>query len=226
MLAHYWVEFLTIAGVHLIAVASPGPDFAIIVKQVIAYGRKTAIYTSIGIGLGIMLHVIYSILGLGLLIKTTPLLYQGLLYLAAGYLVYIGVLSLMSKPAETNQLVSSKTKPASERPLEQKNPGESFEHLPSPIAAFRLGFITNGLNPKATLFFLSLFSAIIAPTTPELIRWSYGVYLSVATGLWFILLSVLLSHSRIDQYLQRYRHVIDRLMGVVLILLALSIVMY
>lgn len=51
MLADYWVEFLTIAGVHLIAVASPGPDFAIIVKQVIAYGRKTAIYTSVGLSL-------------------------------------------------------------------------------------------------------------------------------------------------------------------------------
>ncbi len=104
MLADYWVEFLTIAGVHLIAVASPGPDFAIIVKQVIAYGRKTAIYTSVGIGLGIMLHVIYSILGLGLLIKTTPLLYQGLLYLSAGYLTYIGIKSLLSKPDTTYQL--------------------------------------------------------------------------------------------------------------------------
>ena len=98
--------------------------------------------------------------------------------------------------------------------------------MPSALSAFRLGFITNGLNPKATLFFLSLFTAIISPSTPESIRWAYGVYLAVATGLWFILLSVLLSHSRIDRHLKRYRHVIDRLMGVVLILLALSIVLY
>ncbi|MEN8779343.1 MAG: LysE family translocator [Glaciecola sp.] len=225
MLADYWVEFLTIAGVHLIAVASPGPDFAIIVKQVIAYGRKTAIYTSVGIGLGIMLHVIYSILGLGLLIKTTPLLYQGLLYLSAGYLTYIGIKSLLSKPDTTYQLSPASPRSDLDNHVEQTISTSSLVP-PSSFKAFRLGFITNGLNPKATLFFLSLFSAIIAPSTPEFVRWSYGVYLSIATGLWFILLSVLLSHSRIDQYLQQYRHVIDRLMGVVLILLALSIVMY
>lgn len=226
MLAEYWIEFLTIAGVHLIAVASPGPDFVIVVKQVIAYGRKTAIYTSLGIGLGIMLHVIYSILGLGLLIKTTPVLYQGLLYLSAGYLTYIGIKSLLSKPDTTNQHAIARPSSDLDNPIEQTKTATSSQPPPSSFNAFRLGFITNGLNPKATLFFLSLFSAIIAPSTPEFVRWSYGVYLSVATGVWFILLSVLLSHSRVDQYLQQYRHVIDRLMGVVLILLALSIVMY
>lgn len=210
MFSQYWVEFLTIAGVHLIAVASPGPDFAIVVKQVVAFGRKPAIYTSLGVGLGIMLHVIYSIFGLGMLIKTTPLLYQGLLYVVASYLIYIGVLSLRSKPYIA----------------EQTDVDTPNLLMPSALSAFRLGFITNGLNPKATLFFLSLFTAIISPSTPESIRWAYGVYLAVATGLWFILLSVLLSHSRIDRHLKRYRHVIDRLMGVVLILLALSIVLY
>lgn len=210
MFSQYWVEFLTIASVHLIAVASPGPDFAVVVKQVVAFGRKPAIYTSLGVGLGIMLHVIYSIFGLGMLIKTTPLLYQGLLFVAASYLIYIGVLSLRSKPYIAEQTdVDTPNLP-----------------MPSALSAFRLGFITNGLNPKATLFFLSLFTAIISPSTPESIRWAYGVYLAVATGLWFILLSVLLSHSRIDRHLKRYRHVIDRLMGVVLILLALSIVLY
>ena len=92
--------------------------------------------------------------------------------------------------------------------------------------AFRLGFVTNGLNPKATLFFLSLFSVVVAPTTNDAVRWGYGVYLAVATGLWFVTLSILLSNSHIDQYLQRYRHVIDRLMGVVLIVLAFSLVLF
>jgi threonine/homoserine/homoserine lactone efflux protein len=73
---------------------------------------------------------------------------------------------------------------------------------------------------------LSLFSVVIAPTTSEAIRWGYGVYLAIATGVWFIILSILLSNSHIDQYLQRYRHVIDRLMGVVLIVLAISLVLF
>ncbi|HAQ49498.1 MAG TPA: lysine transporter LysE, partial [Glaciecola sp.] len=96
-----WLEFITIAGVHLIAVASPGPDFAIVLKQVINQGRRAAIFSSVGIGLGIMLHVMYSILGLSLLIKNTPVLYNIMLYAAAGYLFYIGVLAVRSQPSES-----------------------------------------------------------------------------------------------------------------------------
>jgi threonine/homoserine/homoserine lactone efflux protein len=64
----YWLEFLTIASVHLLAVASPGPDFAIVLKHSISYGRRAAIVTSIGVGVGILIHVAYSLLGIGILI--------------------------------------------------------------------------------------------------------------------------------------------------------------
>ena len=212
-----WLEFITIAGVHLIAVASPGPDFAIVLKQVINQGRRAAIFSSLGIGLGIMLHVMYSILGLSLLIKNTPMLYNIMLYAAAGYLFYISVLALRSQPSESAVIAPNDNGLASSSVSKDEQ---------SIWQAFRLGFVTNGLNPKATLFFLSLFSVVVAPTTNDAVRWGYGVYLAVATGLWFVTLSILLSNSHIDQYLQRYRHVIDRLMGVVLIVLAFSLVLF
>ena len=212
-----WLEFITIAGVHLIAVASPGPDFAIVLKQVINQGRRAAIFSSVGIGLGIMLHVMYSILGLSLLIKNTPMLYNIMLYAAAGYLFYIGVLALRSQPSESAVIALN------DNGLASRSGSKSEQSI---WQAFRLGFVTNGLNPKATLFFLSLFSVVVAPTTNDAVRWGYGVYLAVATGIWFVTLSILLSNSHIDQYLQRYRHVIDRLMGVVLIVLAISLVLF
>jgi RhtB (resistance to homoserine/threonine) family protein len=212
-----WLEFITIAGVHLIAVASPGPDFAIVLKQVINQGRRAAIFSSVGIGLGIMLHVMYSILGLSLLIKNTPMLYTIMLYAAAGYLFYIGVLALRSQPSDSAVIALN------DNGLASCSGSKSEQSI---WQAFRLGFVTNGLNPKATLFFLSLFSVVVAPTTNDAVRWGYGVYLAVATGIWFITLSVLLSTSHIEQYLQQYRHVIDRLMGVVLIVLAISLVLF
>jgi RhtB (resistance to homoserine/threonine) family protein len=212
-----WLEFITIAGVHLIAVASPGPDFAIVLKQVINQGRRAAIFSSVGIGLGIMLHVMYSILGLSLLIKNTPMLYTIMLYAAAGYLFYIGVLALRSQPSDSAVIALN------DNGLASRSGSKSEQSI---WQAFRLGFVTNGLNPKATLFFLSLFSVVVAPTTNDAVRWGYGVYLAVATGIWFITLSVLLSTSHIEQYLQQYRHVIDRLMGVVLIVLAISLVLF
>ena len=68
----YMNEFLTIALVHLVAVASPGPDFAVVVRNSVAYGRRIAMYTSIGIGLAILPHVAYSLVGLSVVIATTP----------------------------------------------------------------------------------------------------------------------------------------------------------
>ena len=71
----YMNEFLTIALVHLVAVASPGPDFAIVVRNSISYGRRIAMFTSVGIGLAILLHVAYSLVGLSVVIATTPWLF-------------------------------------------------------------------------------------------------------------------------------------------------------
>ena len=207
-MSEYWLEFVTLAGVHLIAVASPGPDFAVVVRHAISYGRKMAIWCSVGIGVGILLHVAYSLLGIGLIIQTTPWLHQGLIFLAAGYFVYIGVAALRSA-AQASHIESVET--------------VTVAHPLSQFQAFRIGFITNGLNPKATLFFLSLYSVVVSFETPLSIKMMYGIYLAIATALWFIALSMLLSSAQIDVWLQRYRQRIEQVMGAVLVFMGLSL---
>ena len=147
----FWPEFMLIALVHLMAVASPGPDFAIVLRYAVRFGRQQALAASIGIGAAILLHVTWSLVGIAVLIQTTPWLFKVLSIAAAAYLAYIGVMALRSKaPLHPEQAIV----------------GNAEETIPSAGKAFVAGFITNGLNPKATLFFLSLFAVIISPFTP------------------------------------------------------------
>ncbi len=222
---HYWLEFLTIATVHLLAVASPGPDFAVVLKHSISYGRRTAIITSIGVGVAILVHVAYSLLGIGILIQTTPWLFTAFSYAAAAYLVYLGYGALRSQPAHS----ASTQNAQAELSRGEVNQDEA-QSVQTPSAemsdkkAFWVGFLTNGLNPKATLFFLSLFAVIISTQTPNSVRLVYGVYLAVATGIWFCTLSYFLSTQKVRQFIQQQAHWFDRIMGFVLILLALKLV--
>lgn len=207
----YIEQFFLIAAVHLLAVASPGPDFAIILKQSICYGRRTAIYTSFGIATGILLHVTYSLVGIGLLIASDEHLFTALKYLAASYFCYIAWHSLRAKKPE---VISDESTMSS----------SLTDETPSPKKAFFTGFLINGLNVKATLFFVSLFSVIIMPGTPFVIKLSYGLYMTIATAAWFVLLSYLLTHRKVRSLLQIKGYLLDRLMGVVLIFLAIQLV--
>ncbi len=204
----YIDEFITIALVHLVAVASPGPDFAVVVRNSVAYGRRIAIYTSLGIGLAILLHVAYSLVGLSVLIATTPWLFNVFKYAAAAYLLYLAFGALRSGPSAHRTDKTSVVKTTI-----------------SPSRAVGMGFLTNGLNPKATLFFLSLFTAIINVGTPVSVKLAYGIYLAVATAAWFCFLSYLLSTSRVAQFIGEKGYWLDRLMGVLLVALAGKLVM-
>jgi RhtB (resistance to homoserine/threonine) family protein len=204
----YWVEFLTIASVHLLAVASPGPDFAIVLKHSISFGRRAAIITSIGVGVGILIHVAYSLLGIGILIKTTPVLFQIFSYVAGAYLLYLGWGAIRSSAPENLNNVDV----------------VKVQQRISDNKAFMVGFLTNGLNPKATLFFLSVFAVVVSPNTPDVIKLAYGLYLAVATGIWFCVLSLFLSSQKVTQFIGKKGYWFDRVMGVVLILLAIKLV--
>ncbi|MEE1922428.1 LysE family transporter [Pseudomonas sp. 148P] len=202
----YWAEFLTVALIHLLAVASPGPDFAVVVRESVTHGRRAGTWTAFGVGTAIFLHVGYSLLGIGLIVSQSIMLFNALKWAAAAYLVYIGFKALRARPAAAG--AESVQVSTVER---------------TPRAAFVAGFMTNGLNPKATLFFLSLFTVVINPHTPLLVQAGYGVYLALATGLWFCLVAMLFSQARVRAGFARMGHWFDRTMGAVLIALGIKI---
>jgi len=194
------MEFMTVALVHLLAVASPGPDFAVVVRESVTQGRRVGSWTALGVGCGIFVHVAYSLLGIGLIVSQSIVLFNLFKWLAAGYLLYLGWRALRARPMSPDTVDEVGT--TSDRSRWQ---------------AFVVGFVTNGLNPKATLFFLSLFTVVISADTPLWVQAGYGVYLAGATALWFLLVAWLFSRGRVRAGFARMGHWFDRLTGAVLI---------
>lgn len=204
----YLDQFIIIALAHFFAVMSPGPDFALISRQSFLYGRRISIYTSVGIALGIMIHVSYCILGMTIFISKHDWLFLIFKFLCASYLLYLGAYSLLysdNKPIDDNKFTSK----------------EKINSL-DPLVALKQGFITNVFNIKATFFFLSLY-AYIEPNTPKILQILYGLWMSIITGIWFIILSCVLTSSIIKKVPDKYNMYINRIMGVVLIYIAINI---
>jgi RhtB (resistance to homoserine/threonine) family protein len=195
-----WVEFTTVAFAHLLAVASPGPDFALVLKQSVVHGRRAAVWASVGIGTGILLHVGYSLFGLGLLIRGSTTWFNVVKFAGATYLAWVGLQCLRAKPRNDG----ATDDPAAAAPMG-----------PSDRGAFATGFLTNALNPKATLFFISLFAMVVDPHTPKLVQAGYGLWMTLVTAAWFCLVSVLFTQPMVRGRFLRASHWIDRALGVV-----------
>ncbi len=201
----YWKEFLTIVVAHALAVASPGPDFAIVLKQSLAHGRRTALWTSLGIGCGISIHILYCLLGLGYLLKDSPTALATAKYLGAAYLAFVGVQALRTPPREGDVDLSGGDK------------------LPEDGAAWTTGFLVNVLNPKAALFFIALFPLAVNPHTPKLIQAGYGLWMVAATTLWFSFVSLVFTRPEVRRKFLRHGHWIDRALGLVFVGFAVSL---
>lgn len=206
------MEYLSLIGsvtlIHLLAVMSPGPDFLIVMKHSIGYNRQVAIWTAIGIGTGIMVHVMYSFVGLAFLISQSQILFNLIKYAGAAYLLYLGISSLRQGAGtlgKVNRLAN--------------------QSLPSPLKAFRIGFLTNVLNPKATLFFLSLFTLVIDQSTPTEIMVLISAIMVINTTLWFILLAYLITVDRIQSRFNNYEKWFNMGFGILLILVSFQIVL-
>ena len=198
----YAPEFARIAVAHLLAVASPGPDFAMVLRQSLAHGRRTAVWTSVGIGSAILLHATYCVLGLGLLLLSSAAAFTVLKYAGAAYLTFLGVEGLRSRRRSAD------------------NVGLTGATAPGPRAAFTAGFLTNALNPKAALFFIALFPVVVSPETPKLIQAGYGLWMSLATMAWFSLVSLVFTRETVRRSYLRQGHWIDRALGVVFLTFA------
>ena len=205
MLSNYLGEFLALAIVHFLAVVAPGPDFAVTIRQSVRFGRWVGICTALGIGAGISVHVLYTVLGVGALMHTTPWLLSVAKVVGGAYILYLGV-----------SLVRSQPKPV----LEGDKATDEAIIQQTLLKAFTTGFLTNATNPKATLFFLAIFTTLISATTPLKIQALYGVWMCFVNALWFVIVALFFSSPKVRLLFMRMGHWFERSMGVILILFA------
>ena len=197
-IVNYLPELLSVTIIAIFMAISPGADFVVITRNSLFHGRQSGLYSALGIGLAIWIHVAYSIAGLAIIISKSILLFSLIKYLGAAYLIYIGYKTFTAKSKLSDQ-------------QEQETP------LLSSFGAFKLGFITNALNPKTTLFFLSLFTQVVNPSTPVWVQVLYGLIICLAHIIWFSLVSIFFSHPALVSKFNTHKQKIEKVVGSVLI---------
>jgi len=201
----YTNQFTAIFIAHLLAVMSPGQDFALISRQAFIFGRNVAAFSSLGIAFGILFHISYCILGINIFLSSHDYLYKIFKYLCSIYLFYLGIISYFNK----NTSIQT---------LNEHDNNKKYGYF----TAFKVGFITNILNVKASLFFISLY-ALIDIETPKIIQFFYGLWMAIITGVWFTLVTLFLTNKGFSKYSKKYSRLINKTMAIILIYIAIKI---
>ncbi len=202
------IEYLTILGIFSIGAISPGPDFAMVLRQSIIHGRKTAIFTSLGIASAILIHGVYTILGLGLIIANSAILFQIVKYIGAAYLLWLGISAILAPtPKPAKNLIKDNNKISAKK-------------------SFSIGFLTNLLNPKAMLFFISLFTLVVSVDTGVKFQAIYVLSMSIVLFLWFLLVSLFFTTKKISNGFYKMGKWFNSITGLALIFLAIKMVFF
>lgn len=190
--------FLTFAFLNFLAMISPGPDFAIVSRYGLAGQRKAALQATFGVCAALIIHVLYCLLGVAFFIQSNPILLKSIQVFGGCYLFYLGY-----------QLIKNRAKRGE---MEEKR-GK----------AFFVGFFTNLLNPKCTVFLLSLFIQFVDPSMSIATKISYGMSIPLLALGWFSFLAFFLTKESFLPKLEKYQKLFSVLMGTLLIVLASSI---
>lgn len=196
-------EIIAIAMITVLAVISPGADFALVSRNSYLYGRQSGLYTAYGIACAVWIHIGYSMFGLSVLKHYLPNLLSVIQYGGALYLIYIGYKTFIQLPVVEQSAVSF---------VQRKQ-------------AFRQGFLTNSLNPKTTLFVMSIFAQLLSKQNQMLSLIGYGVFISASHLIWFMLVAFFCSTPAIRNKILQQQKTINRLIGAILSCLGLGLLL-
>lgn len=190
-----FATFIGLLSVWLAAIASPGPD----VVQILRLGaraRADGVACAIGIMIGNSVWILASLFGLSALVNTHPIILTFMKIIGGSYLLWIGINAFKSNGAELVTTASGMK-----------------------ANALRLGIFTNLSNPKALIFFGAVFAQFVQPEMSYLVSIFIAATLILAGLAWFV--SVALAVQKASGFLQRNSGIIEKLCGLVFVVLAL-----
>ncbi|MCG9649127.1 LysE family translocator [Vibrio brasiliensis] len=197
-----WLSLFTIC---ILGAMSPGPSLAMVAKHSLAGGRLNGLATAWAHAFGIGIYAFITLIGLAVVLQQSPLLFKTISYAGAAYLAYLGYNALRSKGGVAARLESG----------QQTTIWQSAKE----------GFLISLLSPKIGLFFIALFSQFVAVGDSFTAKSLIVMTPLVVDGLWYTLITFLLSSPKLIDKIRSKAMLIDRLSGAVLILLALRVVL-
>ncbi|QHB30931.1 threonine export protein RhtC [Yersinia canariae] len=189
--------FLTVALVHLVALMSPGPDFFFVSQTAASRSRREAMMGVVGISLGIVIWAGVALMGLNLILQKMAWLHEIIMVGGGLYLCWMGWQLLKSARAKQG---------ASE--------SEAHVALPARGRTFLRGFLTNLSNPKAVIYFGSVFSLFVGDNVSAGARWGLFVLIVSETFVWFSIVACVFALPVMRRGYQRLSKWIDGLAGV------------
>lgn len=204
LFSSYLPEFIAVLTITVLTLIIPGPDFFVVARNSISYSKRSGIFTTLGVAAAVWIHVSYTLAGIGIILLKSIVLFTIVKYLGAAYLIYLGWQCLRSQPQDSIQY--------------SKQPRSLSDY-----ASFKMGFVNNALNPKATLFFLSVFTQVVSVETPIVVQVVYGATISLACLIWFSLVAIFLNHKKVRSVFERGQKYFEKFMGVVLITFGIKV---
>jgi threonine efflux protein len=198
----YSQTLLALLAVDILAAMIPGPNFFLVSQLALSSGRKNGAATVLGILTGNVIWATAVALGLGALFSIVPFLYRSLKLAGGIYLIYLG----MKLWSEGNRQIQDA------RPDLTRN-------------AYLRGFTTTMVNPKCLLYFGSVFTLLLRPTTPASVWLVAILIVAFNTLLWYGTVAALFSHERPRRVYRSLQVRINRFAGAVLAGFGLKLVL-
>lgn len=189
--------FLTVAMVHIVALMSPGPDFFFVSQTAVSRSRKEAMMGVLGITAGVMVWAGVALLGLNLILAKMAWLHNIIMVGGGLYLCWMGY--QMLRGALKKEDKATEATPA----VELAAGGKSFMK----------GLLTNLANPKAIIYFGSVFSLFVGDSVGAGARWGIFALIAVETLAWFTVVASLFALPKIRRGYQRLAKWIDGFAG-------------